>query len=156
MKLLSLLILLLTSSLISQEIKVKANQFNADEKKGISIFEGNVNIIEGNDELNASKVIIFTDKNHEPIKFEATGNVSFNIITDDGSVYQGTSEKVVYLPKKKEYHFLKNVHLNQIDEKKEIHGEEVVLKIVEGKAYAKGLKSEPVIMIFNMPDKKEQ
>jgi lipopolysaccharide export system protein LptA len=156
MKLLSLLTLMLASSLMSGELKVKANQFDADEKKGISIFQGNVNVIKSNDELNASKVTIYTDEKHEPTKFVAKGDVSFHIETEKGSVYQGTSQEVVYLPKKKEYHFFKNVHLNQIDEKKEIRGEEVVLKIVEGKAYAKGLKSEPVIMIFNMPDKEEK
>lgn len=156
MRLSSFIILILASSLFSQELKVKANQFDADEKKGISIFQGDVNIIKEDDELNASKVTIYTDKNHEPIKFEAKGNVSFNIKTEKGSVYQGIAQKVIYLPKKKEYHFFKNVHLNQLDEKKEIIGEEVILKIVEGKAYAKGIKSEPVIMIFNIPEKEEK
>lgn len=156
MKRLALLTLILASSLISGELKVKANQFDADEKKGISIFQGDVNIIKNKDELNASTVTIYTNANHEPTKFEAKGDVSFKILTEKGSSYKGTSQEVIYLPQTKEYHFFKNVHLNQIDEKKEIIGEEVVLKIVEGKAYAKGLKSEPVIMIFNMPDKEEK
>ena len=156
MKLLLLFTIILTSALISGELKVKANQFNADEKKGISVFEGDVNIIKSNDELNASKVSIYTDKKHQPTKFIASGDVSFVITTQNGSVYNGVAQKVIYLPKKKEYHFFENVHLNQLDEKKEIRGEEVVLKIVEGKAYAKGLKSEPVIMIFNIPDKEDK
>lgn len=157
MKFLAVLIFIFTSSsLISSELKVKANQFDADEKKGISVFNGDVNIVKNDDELNASKVVIYTNKEHEPIRFEAKGNVSFNIKTEKGSLYTGSAQEVIYLPQKKEYHFFKNVHLNQIDEKKEIQGEEVVLKIVEGKAYAKGLKSEPVIMIFTIPDKEEK
>ena len=42
------------------------------------------------------------------------------------------------------------------DEKKEITGDEVVLKTIEGKAYAKGDKSEPVIMIFKLKDKESK
>ena len=156
MKLLLLSTIMITSTLISQELKVKANQFDGDEKKGISIFKGNVNVIKNKDELNASKVTIYTDKKHEPTKFVAKGSVSFRITTEKGSVYKGVSQEVIYLPNKKEYHFFKNVHLIQMDEKKEILGEEVVLKIDEGRAYAKGVKSEPVIMIFNIPDKKEK
>ena len=48
------------------------------------------------------------------------------------------------------------MYLRQLDEKKEIIGNEVVLKTIEGKAYAKGAKSEPVIMIFKMPQDEEK
>jgi len=151
MKILIILAFFLTSVLISQELQVKANKFNADEKAGISIFEGDVNIIKGSDELNASKVTIFTNKEHQPTKYIAKGDVSFKIKTKKGSRYEGVASKVIYLPIAKEYHFFKNVYLKQIDEKKEILGDEVVLKTTEGKAYAKGVKTEPVIMIFDMP-----
>ncbi|MCD6432812.1 MAG: lipopolysaccharide transport periplasmic protein LptA [Sulfurimonas sp.] len=156
MKIFIILTLFLTSILISQELKVKANQFSADEKAGISIFEGDVNIIKGSDELNASKVTIFTNAEQEPVKYIAQGSVSFKIKTKKGSLYEGVAGKVIFLPVEKEYHFFKNVYLKQIDEKKEILGDEVVLKTVEGKAYAKGVKTEPVIMIFNMPKEEEK
>jgi lipopolysaccharide export system protein LptA len=146
------LTIFLASTLISQELKVKADSFNADEKSGISIFTGHVNIVKENDELNASKVTIYTNKEHQPIKFEAQGKASFVIHAKKGALYKGKAERVVYFPDKKEYHFFDNVHLKQIDEKKEIIGEEVILKSLEGKAYAKGLNKEPVIMIFKMKE----
>jgi len=156
MKFLAVLTIFLASSLISQELKIKADQFNADEKTGISIFKGNVNIIKSNDELNATKVTIHTDVKHQPTKYIAEGDVSFNIETKKGSVYKGVAQKVIYMPNLKEYHFFTDVHLRQIDEKKEIIGEEVILKTIEGTAYAKGAKKEPVIMIFKMADEKEE
>lgn len=146
------LTIFLTATLFSQELKVKAKLFNADQKAGISIFEGNVNIIRGSDELNASKVTIHTNANQEPTKFVAEGDASFSIKTLEGALYNGKAQKVVYLPEKKEYHFFKEVHLKQVNEKKEIIGEEVILKTIESKAYAKGAEKEPVIMIFNMPE----
>ena len=155
MKYLTILTLFLASSLISQELKIKAEQFNADEKTGISIFKGDVNILKGNDELNATKVTVYTDIKHKPTKYIAEGDVSFNIETKEGSIYKGVAGKVIYMPIVKEYHFFTNVYLRQIDEKKEIIGEEVVLKTIEGKAYARGAKEDPVIMIFKMPEEKE-
>jgi len=148
--------ILILSSLVAQELKIRANSFHADEKKGISIFEGKVNILRDKDELNAQKVTVYTDKKNQPIKYMAQGDASFTIVTKDGSVYKGTAQKVIYQPNEKEYYFFTDVYLKQLDEKKEIIGNEVVLKTIEGKAYAKGAKSEPVIMIFKMPQDEEK
>jgi len=146
----------LISSLMSEDLKVKANKFSSDEKAGITIFTGDVNIIKGSDELNSSVVTIYTDNKHQPTKFVADGDASFSIQTKEGSVYKGKAQKVIYYPLTKEYHFFKDVYLRQIDEKKEIIGDEVILKSIEGKAYAKGANKEPVIMIFTIPDKEEK
>jgi lipopolysaccharide export system protein LptA len=137
------------------ELRIKADSFNADDKKGLSVFEGNVNIQKYKDEINASKVIINTDKKHKPTRFEADGNVSFHIQTKEGAIYVGHSQKIIYAPKKKEYYFYNDVYLSQVDKKKVIQGDEVILQIVDGKAYAKGKKSEPVIMIFEIPENEE-
>jgi lipopolysaccharide export system protein LptA len=150
------LIFLLVLSLYAQELKIKADSFNADEKSGISVFTGDVNILRSNDELNATEVTVYTDKNHKPLKFVAVGNVSFRIETKSGSVYNGVAQKAIYLPEKKEYQFYKGVHLKQLDENKEIIGEEVVLKATEGKAHAKGKKNGPVVMIFDVQNQEEE
>jgi len=149
-----IIILLLTLIASADELKITAGSFKADENSGISIFSKDVAIKKGTDEINASKVTVYTDKNNEPIKFVAIGNVSFVLVSKQGSIYSGEAQKVIYIPKSKEYYFYKNVHLKQVDQKKEIIGEEVVLKTIEGKAYAKGVDSEPVIMIFNISNDK--
>lgn len=141
--------------LYAEELKIKAKTFNGDQKNGISIFEGNVNMIKGGDELNASKVTVYTDTNQKPTKFVAEGNASYRMVTVDGDVYVGKSQKVVYLPNTKEYYFYTDVHLKQINDKKEIIGDEVILKSLENKAFAKGEESKPVIMIFNVPEDKK-
>ena len=155
MRFLILLTFFVISSLSAQELKIKANKFHADEKTGISTFNGNVDIVKGKDRIKADSVVIYVDKTHKPTKFVSTGNVDFTLATKEGSVYTGKAGKVIYLPNKKEYHFYHKVHLRQVDEKKEIIGEEVVLKTIEGKAYAKGVESKPVIMIFKLPDEEE-
>jgi lipopolysaccharide export system protein LptA len=150
------LVLLLSASLYSEELKIKANSFTSDQNTGVSVFSGNVNIKKTNDELNASKVVIFLDTKRKPKKFVATGHVSFIITTKEGTEYTGVAEKAIYFPRKKEYYFYNNVHLKQLNDDNEILGDEVVLKTIEGKAYAKGLKKEPVIMIFNIDDEEKK
>jgi len=148
-----IVLMILITSLISQELKIKANEFSSDEKKGVSTFVGEVDILRSSDRLQASKVTVYTDKKHQPTKFIAVGNVDFKIKTQDGSRYEGKAQKVIYNPVKKEYYFYKNVSLKQLNSKKEIIGDEVVLKTIDGQAYAKGAKKEPVIMIFEIKDK---
>jgi len=150
-----LLLLTCVSLLSASELQIKSKTFTADENTGISIFTGNVNIIKAKDELNASEVTVYTDKNNKPIKFVAIGKVSFSITTQNNAQYHGKSGKAIYFPNIKEYHFFKDVHLQQSNEKKDILGDEVILKTIQGTAYAKGLESKPVIMIFDISDKNE-
>ncbi len=147
-----LLLTSITTLLFSEELKIKANSFTSDQNTGISVFSGDVNIKKTNDELNASKVTIYVNEAKKPTKFVAVGDVSFSISTQDGAKYSGVAGKAIYFPNKKEYYFYENVHLKQLNDKKEILGDEVVLKTTDGKAYAKGLKKEPVIMIFNIDE----
>ena len=156
MKYITFISVMLALSISAEELKVKSNSFSADENKGISVFKGDVNIRKANDELNASKVTIHTDKDNQPTKFISEGNSSFKILTEEGVRYKGTANKVIYYPGKKEYRFYGNAHLIQVGEKKEILGEEIILNTMDGKAYAKSSKSEPVIMIFDIKDETEE
>jgi lipopolysaccharide export system protein LptA len=148
--------MLLASAVSAQNLKIKSDQFEADQKAGISIFTGNVNIVKYNDELNASKVTVYTDKKNQPTKFVAVGNAKFKIKTQEGIRYQGRAHKVIYLPLKKEYQFYKDVHLKQLGENKDIFGDEVILNTTEGKAHANSTKGEPVIMIFELPPEEKK
>ena len=153
MKYIFILSFIINSLLSAQELKIEAAYFSADESKGISIFDGNVSIIKHHDELKASKLTIYTDKENKPTKFIAVGNVSFKIETDSKAQYEGKANKVIFIAKDQEYRFYKNVYLKQVNEKKEIQGDEVVLNIASGKAHAKGINKGPVIMIFDMAEK---
>jgi len=150
-----LMTMFLELNLFAQELEIKANTFSADEQKGVSLFKGHVRVKKGNDELNASKITIYTNKKNQPTKFVAVGNVSFKIETKKADKYEGKANRVIYLPKEKEYYFYGNVHLKQLNAKKEIIGDEVTLAIDSGKAFAKGMKKEPVIMIFDIKENKE-
>ncbi len=144
-------------SLFAEQVKIVADSFYGNEKKGLTVFNGNVKITKGNDELNASKVTVHTDKERSPYKYAAEGNVSFYIdLADNNTTYKGDAGKVIYYPLKKAYQFYTNVHLYQIGTNRKIFGEEVLLNAEDGNARAVGKEKAPVIMIFNIEDKKEK
>jgi len=149
--------LLFSFSLVSaEELKVISDNFKSDQGKGLSVFTGNVRITKGKDELNASKVTIFTDSSKKPVKYLAEGDVSFTIVTDQKEVYRGKSQSAVYLPNESEYQFYKKVDLIRVDDYRRVKGDKVIVNTVHGQAAAESSKDEPVVMIFTLEDKKEK
>lgn len=143
--------------LLAEQVKITADAFEGNEKKGITVFSGNVKIKKENDELNASKVTVFTDKERSPYRYEAEGDVSFYIdLPDNNATYKGDAGKVVYLPLKQEYQFYTNVHLYQLGTNRKVFGDKVMLNAVDGNAKALGKEKTPVIMIFNVKEKDEK
>jgi lipopolysaccharide export system protein LptA len=138
----------------AEELKVISDNFKADQQKGLSVFTGNVKLTKGNDELNASKVTIYTDKDRKPFKYLAEGNVSFYIVTEQQEKYRGKSESAIYLPNEKEYQFHTKVDLLRLDDYRRVKGDKVIVNISQSNASAEsGSSHEPVTMIFTLEDK---
>ena len=138
----------------AEELKVISDNFKGDQQKGVSVFTGNVKVTKGLDELNASKVTIYTDKTRKPVKYVAEGDVSFYIVTELKEVYRGKSQTAVYLPNESEYQFYKKVDLIRLDDYRRVKGDKVVVNTTQGQAAAQSAENEPVIMIFTLEEKK--
>ena len=152
------LILLLSLTAIStvsaEELKVISDNFRGDQQKGLSVFSGNVKLTKGSDELNASKITIYTDKDKKPYKYVAEGNVLFYIVTDQQEKYRGKAESAIYLPNENEYQFYTKVDLLRLDDYRRVKGDKVVVNISQGNAAAEsGTSNEPIMMIFTLQDK---
>jgi len=147
---------LIVALLGAEELQVVSDNFKGDQQKGISTFIGNVKITKGLDELNASKVTIYTDKDKKPVKYIAEGNVSFYIVTELKEKYKGKSQSATYLPNESEYHFYKKVDLIRIDDFRRVKGEKVVINTIHGHASAESANDEPVVMTFTLQDKKSK
>ncbi len=137
----------------AEELKVISENFKGEQQKGISVFTGNVKVTKGKDELNASKVTIYTDKSNKPVKYVAEGDVSFYIVTELGEIYRGKSQTAVYLPNESEYQFYKKVDLIRVDNYRRVKGDKVIVNTTHGQAAAQSGEGEPVIMIFTLEEK---
>ncbi len=147
-----IVLMLLISTLVAEQLSISADNFSGSEKSGVSIFDGSVKIKKGFDELNASVVEVTLNEKSQPIKYVAKGSVSIRLRTENGSIYTGSAERIVFLPYIEEYRFYDNVQLRQIDKHKQINGDEVVVNIKDGTAVARGDGKRPVIMVFDLPD----
>jgi len=153
----NILIFLLLNILFlsAAELKIVSESFEGNEKKGVTIFKGNVRIALESDEMNASRVTVYTSKDHIPYKYIAEGNVSFYIQTKSKASYEGRAQKAIFMPNDSVYEFYKDVQLRQLNEHKMISGDEVVVNIKDGTARAKGAEKEPVVMILHIRDRNE-
>ncbi|WP_419673825.1 lipopolysaccharide transport periplasmic protein LptA [Aliarcobacter butzleri] len=138
----------------SETLIIDAQDFQADDKKGISIFTGNVKIKMGEDKLNAQRVDVFfeTDKktnNKIPLRYEATGKADFEIVTKDKH-YVGNGDKIIYSPQKEEYTIIGNGFIHEQNDDRKIYGDTIYVNQLSGEAKVKGSENKPVKFIINV------
>ena len=137
----------------SETLVIDAQNFEADDKKGISTFTGNVKIKMGQDKLNAEKVDVYftTDKDNAkvPLKYEATGKADFEIVTKDKH-YIGNGDKIIYSPQKEEYTIIGNGFIEEKNDDRKIYGDTIFVNQLNGEAKVKGSENKPVRFIINV------
>ncbi len=148
-----LTLIALAAVLHADALKVVAQQFEADEASGMSLFSGNVQISRGSDEINASTVRIRLDDKRQPVEYWADGKVSFYITAEANATFRGTAEHAHFIPSEQSYRFSGDVELLQLDQKKRIIGEEVAVNLSKGSALALGKANKPVIMTFELEER---
>ena len=156
MKLLSFLLLgALTACAANEKLIIDALDFKMDDKKGISIFTGDVKMKMSQDKLNAQKVQVFfenTQNGKTPTKYIATGKVDFEINTNEKH-YIGNGEKLIYEPAKQKYLVSGNGYLEDINTQRKIYGEEIYVDQISGEASVKGTAKKPVRFIIDLENK---
>ncbi|QKE28506.1 lipooligosaccharide transport system, periplasmic component LptA [Arcobacter acticola] len=147
---------LLCSTLLlaqTETLIIDSQDFQADDKKGVSIFTGNVKIKMGQDKLNADRVDVFftTDKNNAkvPLKYEATGKADFEIVTKDKH-YIGNGDKIIYSPQKEEYTIIGNGFLQEKNDDRKVYGDTIFVNQLSGEARVKGSENKPVRFMINV------
>ena len=137
----------------SETLVIDAQDFQADDKKGVSIFTGNVKIKMGQDKLNANRVDVFFTTNKEnkkiPLRYEAMGNADFEIVTEDKH-YIGNGDKIIYSPQKEEYTIIGNGFLQEKNDDRKVYGDTIFVNQLTGEAKVKGNENKPVRFIINV------
>ena len=157
------LTLLISSSLLfaaSEKLIIDAKNFETNDAEGITIFTGDVKFSMTKDRLNSEKLEIFMKpkskvKAKEPLKYIATGNVSFEIYTN-GKVYKGKGNKVIYNPKDEEYSISGNGYIKEEIEGRELFGENIYINQITGNAKVSGSSTKPVRFIINIDNKEKK
>ncbi|HDV7327598.1 TPA: LptA/OstA family protein [Campylobacter jejuni] len=147
-----ILLLVCVSVTWATQIEVKALKFYSDENKGESILSGNVEVIRGDDILNSEKLIIYTDKNRKPIRYEAMQNARFKIVLK-GKTYKGSGDKFIYNVIKDTYEINGHAYINELGSNQKLFGDKI---IVDRKANIYRVESKdqkPARFVFDLKDK---
>lgn len=152
-----LILILITSTFlfaVTETLIIDAKDFQADDKKGISIFTGDVKIRMAQDKLNAQRVDVFfeTDKktnNKVPLKYEATGKADFEIFSK-AKHYIGNGDKIIYSPKKEEYTIIGNGFIHELNDDRKIYGNTIYVNQLSGEAKVQGSEDKPVKFIIKV------
>ena len=146
-------ILLFASKLLADFVDMKADHFYANDINHKAFFEGNAKIRQGNNEINASKVTVFFNDQKKALKYEAHGNVKFDL-TENNIHYNGKADKVTYAPTSSKYYFKGNVTLIDLTNNRTIKANTVDLDLKTGLADIKGKDKKPVHFRFEIEDRK--
>ncbi len=152
-RLLIFFILLSASPLFADIVDMKADHFYANDINHQAFFEGNAKIKQGSNEINASKVTVFFNDQKKALKYEAHGNVKFDL-TEKGIHYRGVADKIIYAPTSSKYYFLGNVTLIDLTNNRTIKADKVDLDLKTGLADIKGKPKKPVHFRFEIEDRK--
>ena len=150
---LTLLFLFILAFAAGEQVTITSDRFEADETNRITRFLGHVHMKKGNDELNATKVVVYFDPRRKPRRYEAIGNVSFVIhMKENDHWYTGKSDRLVYRPQGRIYELYGHVVLKEPARERTVTGEKVIVEKVSGKATVEGQGDKPVKFIFKVEE----
>ncbi|MCK9337960.1 MAG: lipopolysaccharide transport periplasmic protein LptA [Arcobacteraceae bacterium] len=152
----ALTFVLLFSFVFAQDnLIIDANNFEADDQKGIAIFTGNVKVTKIKDKLNSDKLVVEMTTNSQnektPKKYTATGNVDFTVYSQE-KIYLGKGTKVIYEPLQNKYTILGNGYLEEQIDGRILYGEEIYLDEITGSAQVVGNETKPVRFIMKIQE----
>ena len=80
-----------------QPIHVEADQLELREKEGISIYEGNVKLVQGSLEIESDRLVVHFNANNELTLMEMTGKLAtFRQLDNDQRPLYGEAEQIDY------------------------------------------------------------
>lgn len=82
----------------NQPIEVEADRLEIREQDNISVYEGNVRLVQGSMLINSDRLVIHFDENNELTKLEMTGKPArFRQLTDTQQEMLGEGDQIDYI-----------------------------------------------------------
>lgn len=141
-------------------LNIDATFFEADEKKQLLYFKGDVKMTKNKDILLCDNLVINTmpSKNNQnkqvPRDYTATGNVSFTLHTVD-NILKGKGDTVFYYPAEQKYIIIGNGYLEDTKEDKKLTANKIYIDEKTGHTKIDGDKDKPVKFRLKLNDTPE-
>jgi len=145
--------LLFTGALFAEKVEVTSTSMKAENLKKEVHFIGNAKVKKENDWINADEIIVYFDDSNETKMYKAIGNVTFEFKNEKGH-YKGKSDKITYYPQKSFYVLKGKANVNDVINKRQVKGDEIILNMLTGDSGVKGSNKKPVKFIFTTEESK--
>ena len=133
------------------EFKIESKNFEFDNKKLISVFEGDVNVTRGEDNILTDKAVLYLSKKRKLQKMVANGDIKFKI-SNDGSIYVGQSDNLSYNAIKQLFILSGNVHIKRVDDNQTISANKVIFDKKNGTLKVMGTENKPLKFILKVDE----
>ena len=162
-RLISIVFLIISFGYVYAEetyLNIDASFFEADEKKQIMTFKGNVKMTKNKDILLCKQLVINTipskenSKKQIPKDYKATGDVHFTIHTAQ-NILKGKGDTVLYYPDELKYIIIGNGYLEDTKEGKKVTANKIYIDEKTGHTKIDGDVNKPVKFRLKIEDKKE-
>ncbi|MEA3498926.1 MAG: LptA/OstA family protein [Campylobacterota bacterium] len=158
-----LFFILSTLTLQAEEnyLNIDATHFEANEKKNIMYFKGDVKMTKNRDVLLCQKLYINTKKSKDdstkqiPKDYKAVGDVSFVLYTKD-NVLRGKGDTVFYYPEKQKYIIIGNGYLEDEKDGKKIIANKIYIDELTGHTKIEGEQNKPIKFRLKLNDKESK
>lgn len=150
------IILSISLPVFPDQVEINAQNVTADDKSGITVFSGKVSITRGKDLMKADNIIVYLTKEKEVEKFEAKGNTSIYIVSEEGQAFKGKSDEFIYWPLKQLFKLKGNAEVEDITNNRKLIGNEIIFDEKTKLANVTGEESKPVKVIFNVKEKDKE
>lgn len=140
----------------NKPIKITADSFTMDNSKGVSIYSGNVVMIQGTLKVTGDKLTAHTDKNKKLTKVVVIGNkATYEQLPDNQpDKIKGSAKTIEYNYDKKEYvTFLKEAHLKQ--KTNEFTGDRIKYTAKDDYVEASGNTPKKPVTVIIYPDEQK-
>ena len=145
---------LLTVNIYAEKVNVTSTTMTAEDLKKEVHFMGNAKVVQGKSWIYGDEIIVYFDENNETKKYEAIGEVTFEI-DQEKAFYKGSANKVTYYPVDSKYILTGKAIVDDLINKRHVNGDKITLNTITGNAHVQGSKKKPVKFIFNTKEKKK-
>lgn len=148
-----ILFFLLTQMVFAEKVEITSTSMRAVNAKKEIHFIGDAKVKKMDDWLHADRVVVYFDENNETKMYKAIGSVTFEF-KEETRHYRGSAKRVIYYPLKSLYVLRGLAVIDDLLNKSQVNGEEIMLNMLTGNATVKSSKKKPVKFIMDMKDEK--
>ena len=97
-------------------------------------------------------MIIYTDKNRKPMRYEAVQNANFKIVLK-GKTYKGSGDKFIYNVAKDIYEIDGNAFINELESNQKLYGDRIIVDKRNNVYRVESKDKKPARFIFDLEQK---